>query len=363
MRMKRFGLAVCISTVLLFCPALIRASGTVVEEIVARVNNDIISLSDYQKAEANLPQQVQQECEGCPPDKIAAMLADEKKNLLRSLIDNSLLVQRAQDMNIIVDTDVVKELDQIRQQNGLTSMEALQKAVEAQGIGWEDYKGQLKDSLLTQKVIQQEVGTTIKISNEEVQKYYDEHKTNFVKPEEVDISEIFFSTQGKTPAEVAAIEQKADGVLKRINLGEDFGALARRFSEGPTASDGGELGLHKRGELAPELEKAVFSLHRGDSTGIIHTANGLEILRVNQHYDAGLQPLNKVEMDIENHLYQQQIQPAMRLYLDQLRRDSYVVVKPGYTDTGSVGGSFVIKEIAPAGSDKASKKKEPSQEP
>lgn len=363
MRMKRFGLAISISAVLLLCPILLRASGTVVEEIIARVNNDIITLSDYQKADADLPGQVQQECQGCAPDKIAAMLADEKKNLLRSLIDNSLLVQRAQDLNISADTDVVKELDQIRQQNSLPSMEALQKAVESQGIGWEDYKEQLKDSLLKEKVIQQEVGSTIKISNEDIQKYYDEHKADFVKPEEADISEIFFSTQGKTPAEVIAIQQKADGVMKRINLGEDFAALARRFSDGPTASDGGELGLHKRGELAPELEKAVFSLHRGDNTGIIHTANGLEILRVNQHYDAGLQPMDKVETDIENHLYQKQIQPAMRQYLDQLRRDSYVVVKPGYTDTGSVGGSFVIKQIAPAGTDKGSKKREPSQEP
>ena len=358
MHMKRFGLAASIAILASLLPSMLRASGNVVEEIIARVNNDIITLSDYQKAEAGLPEQIQQECQGCPQDKVAAMLADEKKNLLRSLIDNSLLIQRAQDLNISVDTDVVKQLDQIRQQNNLPSMEALQKAVESQGIGWEDYKEQLKDSLLTQRVIQQEVGSTIKISNEDVQKYYDEHKADFVKPEEVDISEIFFKTDGKTPAEVTTIEQKADVVLKRINAGEDFGALARRNSEGPTASDGGELGIHKRGELAPEMENAVFSLHKGDTTGLIHTSGGIEILHVNQHFDAGQQPLDKVEMDIENHLYQQQIQPAMRQYLDKLRRDSYVVVKAGYTDSGSVGGSFVIKEITGT-----SGKKQPAQQP
>lgn len=357
MPMKRFGLAACIAVLILAIPAMVRASGKVVEEIVARVNNDIITLSDYQKAEAGLPEQVQQGCQGCAPDKIAAMLADEKKNLLRSLIDNELLVQRAQDLGISVDTDLVRELDQIRQQNKLASMEELQKAVESQGIVWEDYKEQLKDNLLTQRVIQQDVGSTIKISNEEIQNYYSQHKTDFVKPEEVDISEIFFNTQGKIPAEAAAIEQKAQTILKRINAGEDFASLARRNSDGPTASDGGELGTHKRGELASDLENAVFALHRGDSTGIIHTSNGLEILHVNQHYDAGLQPLDKVETDIENHLYQQQIQPAMRQYLDRLRRDSYVIVKAGYTDSGSVGGSFVIKELS--ASDKSSKKKQP----
>lgn len=363
MCMKRFGLAASAAVLLFLCPALVRASGSVVEEIVARVNNDIISLADYKKAEAGLPEQVQQACQECAPDRIAALLADEKKNLLRSLIDTSLLIQRAQDLNITVDTDVVRQLDQIRQQNKLASMEELQKAVESSGVGWEDYKEQMRDSLLTQRVIQQEVGSTIKISNEDIQKYYNDHKTDFVKPEEVDISEIFFSTEGKSPAETIAIGQKADGILKRINAGEDFGALARRNSDGPTASDGGELGTHKRGELAPELENAVFSLHKGDSTGIIHTTNGLEILHVNQHYDAGLQPLDKVEVDIENHLYQQQIQPAMRQYLDKLRRDSYVIVKAGYTDSGSVGGSFVIKELSASGPERASKKKQSAKEP
>ncbi|HEV2489869.1 MAG TPA: peptidylprolyl isomerase [Candidatus Acidoferrales bacterium] len=361
--MKRTHLAVLITSLAFLLPAMASASGTVVEEIIARVNNDVITLSDYKKAEAGLPEQIQQECQGCAPDKVAAMLADEKKNLLRSLIDSSLLVQRAKDLDITVETDLVKQLDQIRQQNKLASMEELQKAVESSGMGWEDYKEQMRDSLLTQRVIQQDVGSTVKISNEDVQSYYNAHKTEFVKPEEVDISEIFFSTQGKTPDEVAAIQQKADVVLKRLNAGEDFGGLARRNSEGPTASDGGELGLHKRGELAPELENAVFSLHKGDSTGIIHTASGLDILHVNEHYDAGLQPLDKVEMDIENHLYQQRVQPAMRQYLDKLRRDSYVVVKAGYTDTGSVGGSFVIKELSASnGQEKASKKKPSAKE-
>jgi peptidyl-prolyl cis-trans isomerase SurA len=361
--MKRIQLAALISSFVLLSPAIVSASGTVIEQIIARVNNEIITLSDYKKAEAGLPDQFLQGCQGCTPDKIAGLLAEEKKNLLRSLIDTSLLVQRAQDVNITVDTDLVKQLDQIRQQNNLPSMEALQKAVESQGIGWEDYKQQMRDGLLTQRVIQQEVGSSIKISNEDIQSYYEAHKADFVKPEEVDISEIFFSTQGKTPAETTTIQQKAEGVLKRLNAGEDFGALARRNSEGPTASDGGELGTHRRGELAPELEKAVFSLHKGDITGLIHTSNGMEILRVNQHFDAGLQSLDKVETEIENRLYQERVQPAMRQYLDKLRRDSYVVVKAGYTDTGSVGGNFVIKEIAaPSSQDKSSKTKQPAKE-
>jgi peptidyl-prolyl cis-trans isomerase SurA len=361
MHMKKLSLGVIFAALIFALPVMAFPGGTVVEEIIARVNNDIITLSDYQKAEAALPDQVQQDCQGCTPDKISAMLADEKKNLLRSLIDNALLVQRAQDMGISVDTDVVRQLDQIRQQNKLPSMDALQQAVESQGMGWEDYKEQIRDSLLTQRVIQEDMGETIKISNADVQKYYDAHKNEFVEPEEVDLSAIVFNTQGKTPQQLTAIMQKAQDVLNRLKVGEDFAALAKRYSDGPTASDGGEIGTFKPGELTPDLEKAVFSLHRGDNTDLIHTDAGLQILHVNQHYDAGLQPLAKVESDVENRIYQERFPAASREYLSKLRRDSYVVVKAGYVDTGAVGGNSVIKEVS-ADNSKGQKKKSSEQE-
>src|SRR5487761_692062 len=359
MTMKKLLIVFCAAAVMFIPAAFLHARGIVVEEIIARVNNDIITMSQYQKAEAALPGDVQRQCQGCTPEKINEMVAREKKNLLRDLIDQSLLVQRAKDLNISVETDVVKRLDQVRQQNKLPSMDALQKAVESQGMSWEDYKSQLRNSILTQKVISQEVGSTVRIGSDEVQKYYDAHKNEFVKPEEVDLSVIFFSTENKTPEEVAAIRKKAEGVLTRLKSGDDFGQIAKRVSEGPTSSDGGELGTFKRGELAPDLEKAVFSLKKGDLTDIIHTTNGLQILRVNQHFNAGLQPLSKVEQEVENALYEQKIQPAMRKYLAQLRKDSYVVVKAGYTDSGGVGGSSVITETpySPDGG-KAKKKKD-----
>lgn len=326
-------------------PVLVHASGTVVEEIVARVNNDIITLSDYQKAEASLHQEAVQDCDGCSEDKINQMVADEQKSLLEHLIDQSLLVQRAKDLNIEAQTDLIKRLDEIRQQNSLPSMDALQKAVEGSGISWEDYKQRMLNDILTQKVIQQEVGPTVKIGNDEVQKYYEAHKDDFVKPEEVDLSSIFLSTENKTPEEVTAIRAKADALEKRIQAGEDFSALAKRFSEGPRASDGGELGEFKRGEMSADLEKIVFALKKGESTGVLPAQNGLQILHVDQHFEAGLQPLSKVEDEIENQLYQSKIQAAMRKYLTQLRKDSYVVTSAGYADSGSVSGSSVIEEV------------------
>ncbi|HEV2288447.1 MAG TPA: peptidylprolyl isomerase [Candidatus Acidoferrales bacterium] len=355
--MKRSAVIFWTAVFAILLPTAVYATGTIVDEIIARVNNDIITFSDYQKALDALPGEVQQGCQGCAPDKISAMLATEKKDLLRDLIDQSLLVQRAKDLNISVDTDVIKRLDDIRQQNGLDSMDALQKAVEGQGYSWEDYKDSMKNELLRQRVISEQVGSNIKIGHDEVLKYYDAHKNEFVRPEEVDLSVIFLSTENKNPTETLEIKQKAENLLKRLKEGEDFGALAKRFSEGSTAAQGGEIGEFPKDELSPALAKLVFSLHKGDVTDVLPASNGMQIYRVNEHYDAGLQPLAKVEPDVENALYQQRIQPALRKYLDQLRKDSYVVVKAGYVDAGAVEGGSVISEAAYTAEQAKTKKK------
>lgn len=354
--MKTIAIIAGSAVLALAFPMFAHASGgTVVEEIVARVNNDIITLSDYDKAEASLHEDAQQACQGCTDDKINEMVASEKKNLLRDLIDRSLVVERAKDLNITGETDLVKRLDEIRQQNNLPSMDALQQAVESSGINWADYKQRMLDEILRVKVIQQEVGPTVKIGNDEVQKYYESHKSDFVKPEEVDLSEIFLSTENKSPQDVDVIKAKAAALEQRLKQGEDFAALAKKFSEDAAASAGGEVGEFQRGMMAPEIEKAVFALKKGDSTDVLPVKNGLGIYHVNQRFEAGLQPLSKVEDEIENQLYQERIDAAMRKYYSQLRHDSYIKIAAGYSDTGAVGGNTVIQEV-PFGTDKAKNK-------
>jgi len=358
-----------VSTLLLAALALLapaRASAqsqpVVIEQIIARVNNQIITMSDYQKAAASLPQEVQQDCQNCTQQEIASEVADRRKNLLRDMIDQQLLIERAKDMDISVDTDLVKRLDEVRKQNNLATMEDLEKAVESQGIVWEDYKNQMKNGLLTQQVIQREVGGRLDIGSDEVKKYYDAHKQDFVRPEQVALQEIFLSTENLSPEETASVRTRAEDLHKRLVNGEDFTQLAKRYSQGSTAQDGGDLGLFERGQLAKQLEDAVFGLERGQFTDVIQTKTGFEILKVEDHYQAGQQPLEKVEGEITNMLYTQKMKPALRTYLAQLREESYVQVKPGYTDTAAVPGATVIQEVAPTPDTpdkKKSKKKAP----
>lgn len=321
--------------------------GVVVEEIVARVNNDIITLSDFQKADAALHQEVTQDCQNCTAEKVEMQYRDRAKDLLRDLIDQQLLIQRGKDEGISVETDVVKRLDDVRKQNNLPSIDDLEKAVEGEGLSWEDYKAQIRNSILTQRVIQQEMGSRIIIGNDEAQKYYDDHKQDFIRPEQVVLAEIFLSTEHQTPEEIAATQRKAEDYRSRIIKGEDFSDIAKRYSEGSTAKQGGEIGTFKRGELSKQLEDSTFSLEKGGLTEPIQTKTGFEILKVIDHFQSGQQPYEKVREEIMNKIYFERMQPAMRDYLAQLREQSYVMVRAGFTDTAAVPGASLIQEVAP----------------
>lgn len=343
---------------LLIPVAQAQTKATVVEEIIARVNNDIITMSDYQRADQQLREEVAHDCQGCVPDKVQAQYKDQQKDLLRGLIDQSLLVQRAKDLGISVETDLIKRLDEVRKQNNLNSLEDLEKAVEGSGIAWEDYKTQIRNSLLTQEVMRKEVGSRINIGNEEVKKYYDQHPQEFTRPEQVELSEIFLSTEGKSPEEIEAVQKKAEDLRNRVMKGDEFSEIAKRYSEGSTAKDqSGDLGTYQRGQLSPQLEEVVFKMEKGQITDVIQTKTGFEVLKVVNHYQSGLQPLDKVENEIMNRLYMQKMQPTMRDYLAQLREESYVMVKPGYVDSAAVAGASVIQEVQPT-PDAPTKKKE-----
>jgi peptidyl-prolyl cis-trans isomerase SurA len=326
-------------------PAVSENEGKVVEEIVARVNNEVITRSEFEHSKVTAEDDAKSDCQNrCTPEQLKTLTEDRQKNALRDLIDQSLLVQRGKDLGISVEPDVIKQLDQIRIENKLQSMEALEQAVSGEGLNWEDFKNNIRNGLLTKMVISSEVGSLINVSKDEIQKYYDEHKADFLRPEQVALRSIEVNTTGKDEAEVAELRKKAETARKRVMDGEDFGEIAKRYSDGSTAKQGGYLGQYKRGELSKELEDTVFKMKRKDLTEVMETKQGFLIMQVLEHYDEGEQSLSKVENEIEEKLYTQHLEPALREYLKTLREESYVVIKPGYQDAAG-GSNSEIQEV------------------
>jgi peptidyl-prolyl cis-trans isomerase SurA len=325
----------------------------VVEEIAARVNNDVITTVELDHNKAQVVDDVKQECETkkCSPEEAQKMVEEGQRDALRGLIDTSLLTQRAKDLDISVETELIRELDQLRIDNKLETMEDLEKAVVAEGQDYEELKNNMRNQLLVHEVIDREVGERItgSIDRGQLQKYYEEHKDEFKTSEDgVRIREILLSTEGKPETEWPAIKAKAESYRDRITKGEDFGDMAKHFSNGSSAKDGGELGLFERGKLSKKIEDEVFKLNRNEMTPVMQASNGFLIIQVEERYEAGIQPFDKVETEVMGRMAQAKMAPKLREYLDTLRKDSFVEVRPGFVDTGAVAGDNSIVDAKTA---------------
>lgn len=331
--------------------------GIVLDRIIAHVNDAIITSHQYKQAQASLKEEIKHDCPSCNAAQLESRFQKQSKNILRNLIDQDLLVQRAKDEGISVDAQVILQLNKMRKKYGLRTMGDLRRAAEASGINWSDLKNSIKRQLLVQKLIEQDVGGTIQIDHQEIEKYYKTHKSEFDLPEEVYLREIFLSTKDKTAAQIAQIKKKLEGIRQKVLNGDDFGQLAKIYSQGPTAQEDGELGMFTRGKLAPSIEKAVFELKHNQMTPIMDLGNGLAIFQVQKHYQAGVQPVDKVQSQIEQAIYQKKIGPALRQYLTELRKRSFIDIKPGYVDSAAVGDESPIMQATGNGSESGKKGK------
>jgi peptidyl-prolyl cis-trans isomerase SurA len=304
----------------------------VVEEIIARVNNQIITRTEYLRSRDQIKQEAMQQ-DPVNGDKI---FAQREKDVLRDLIDQQLLLDRGKDMDITGDTEVIKRLDEMRKQMNLDSMEALEKAAQAQGVSFEDFKQNLKNQIITQQVISREVGSRMALTKEEEQKYYDDHKAELTQPEQIRLSELLVATPDMNDAQkVAAAKTKAEGLLAEIRKGASFDDVAKKNSEGPTAEQGGDLGYFKRGVLAKELEEKTFAMKAGEVSDVIQTRQGFVILKVTEHHEAGIPPFKDIEPRIQDAIYMERLQPALRAFLTKLREEAFIDIKPGYVDSAA----------------------------
>ena len=330
-------LASSVLVLALACSAF--GADTVIEEIVARINSSIVTRSDFEKAKEQAAQEAKERGQNDQTPK-------REQDTLRDLIDQQLLVQKAADLGITGDTELIKRLDDIRKSMNLATMEDLEKAAESQGVSYEDFKQNLRNNIVTQAVIGREVGSHIQITKEEAQQFYDEHKPELERPEQVALSEILIAPVKADPnskeappeptqEQIAAAEKRANDLLAQIKAGAKFDEIARKNSDGPTAAQGGDLGEFKRGMLSKDLEDKTFAMKGGDVTDVIRTRQGFIILKVTQHSSAGVPAFKEVEPQVQEAIYLKKLQPALRAYLTKLREEAFIDIKPGFEDTGA----------------------------
>jgi peptidyl-prolyl cis-trans isomerase SurA len=311
----------------------------IVEMIVAKVNGEIITKTELDHQHALLAAELAKQNPTFTHDQLEALVKEKEADELRGQIDELLLVQKAKELNISVDAEVTKRFAQLQADSKLIDPEEFHRWVqEGSGMPYEDYRNSMKNSLLTQRLISQEVAYKIQLPQSELHDYYDKHKSEFVREEQVYLSELLIAPKSSSDADVAAAEKKAKDIAARARKGEKFGDLARAYSDAPSASQDGQLGAYKRGDLRKEIEEVVFKANRGFITEPMRTQNGWVILKVDERHEAGQAAFEDVQNEIMDKLYAPRMQPEVRKYLTKLREDAFIEIRAGYVDSGAAPG-------------------------
>jgi peptidyl-prolyl cis-trans isomerase SurA len=310
----------------------------VVEEIVAKVNSEIITRGELDKQRLAIEGELQQQ--GLTGVALEQASGKRAADALRDQIDQLLLVQKGKELSINVDADVNRRIAEIQSTSKIADPEKFHEWLREQsGESFEDFKLLMKNQLLTQRVISEEVYRNVVIPKAEIEKYYNEHKAEFVRQEMVQLREILVSVGDGSPEKVIAAEKKAKSLVDRARKGDaKFTDLARQNSDAPTATADGELGAFKRGDLAKEIDDVVFKQAKGYVTDPVRRPAGFEIYRVEEHYAAGQASLDEVQNEISSKLTEPRVGPKVREYLTQLRTNAFLQIKPGFTDSGAATG-------------------------
>jgi parvulin-like peptidyl-prolyl isomerase len=305
------------SLLLVLLPSLVlpaAARAEIVERVVAKVNGDIVTLSDFQSRQLTAAQAAR-----VGPDRVEAFLRQNNARILQDAIDELLLTQRADELGMKAPPQAVREIiDNIKKENKLETDAELEEQLRREGMTMDDLRRSIGRSMLRRYVLQREIEPKVAVSEEDSYAEYQAKKAEYTKPETVTLEEILVVGEDA--------EAKAQALVGRARGDEDFGALARAYSQAPSAKNGGELGRLARGELSPELEKRAFALTKGAVSDPIPQGEGYRILKVVEKTETHVVPYDEAKKEIRQKLGEQRIQKEYEDYLKTLRDKAIVSV-------------------------------------
>ena len=292
----------------LVCPAL---AAKVEDRIVAIVNSDLIMLSEVKRELAPERERIEKQYRG---DELSRRLQMAEAIALTRMIERRLQIQEAKVRNLDVgDQEVKQALKQLIQQG--------EKLDEQDPASMKS----VRDQLTLLKVVDREVRSGVMVADPEMKRYYQEHRDRFALPEEYTLSQIFL--KARTSDDLADLKAKAREIMMQLKQGEPFEDLALHYSDDPTGSRGGRLGLVRQGELLPAIERGVSNLVPGGVSDVIESPIGLHIVRLDDKKPKQFRPYEEVRQEIQALVFQQKSEDMFQAWLADLKNKAYIEIK------------------------------------
>ena len=321
--MKRKIFLALFSILALLLPLNLR--GEVVDRIVALVNGEVITLSELDQMGQPFYEKVRQSSTAGEREE---KLKKARIEVLDRLIENRLLEEEMKKQKIEVpDRDVDAAVQDVLKSSNLTEND-LKKGLAREGFTYSAYRQRIRDELGKMRLINREIKSKIVIGEEALREYYQKNPEKFTDPLEIKIQQVFFPVpQDASREETAVVQREAQAILERARKGEDFSELARKFSKGPEAGDGGLLGYFKHRELKPELEEAGFKLRPGEISDLVRSPAGFHILRVLERKGGEPRPFAEVQFKIREELSEAEAQKKFEQWIKELKSKAYIEIR------------------------------------
>ena len=303
--------------------ALGLASQQVIEEVVAIVNDDIITLSQYRQYHDSLYQMLRAQLQGEEFDK---QYARAKEGIMDSMVMDVLLLQLAKQKQLNVNEQVKNTVESIRKENNIESDAQLREELRRQGMSYEEFIKGIEDNLLRQAVVFTEVDRGIVLDESEIVNYYRAHQAEFIDPEDYKLRAAYLSLEGGSEEE---LEAKKKEISDKVAAGGDFAAVAGESSDSPLRENQGDLGTIKKGQLDKTLEEAVVKLKPGEIAPWVQAKNGWYLLKLEEKKESRLLTFEEVKKTIEEKIYQEKKRKKLDGFLKDLKGKSYIkIIKP-----------------------------------
>ena len=305
--------------VFLMLPVSIQAQ--TINRVVAVVNDEVITHQDITQLLAVLYAQYVHDYRG---DELLKKMESVKKDILKQVVEDKLVLSRAKELNIeITDEEIKERLDYI--QTGFESEADFLKTLQDQGITVSDLKDRYRDQIMMKKIVDYEIRSKVTVQPSEITAYYEGHRYEFERGEKCKVRHILVKADNVVNFELAKVEMYS--VFDKLRKGEDFGKLAKEHSQGPNKDEGGDMGYISRGEMIRELEEVFIKLKPGQFSGPIKSNIGYHILMVEDVKDFGSMSLEDAQKDIKKMLFQQKFQKKLDEWLAGLRNSAYISIK------------------------------------
>jgi peptidyl-prolyl cis-trans isomerase SurA len=297
------------------------ASAEVVERIVAKVNGEIITLSEL---ELEVQQTIERLGPAPTPEEEVKRKTELEKQMLNRMIDNMLVMQVAEERGLKVPSRFFDEWKKnVMEQMKITTDEDFVRQVELQGTSVEALKKQFEEGLLMQEVRRMEVDSKVSVSEPEIQERYRQHIKDYTEPAKVRIREIVVKFDATNEVEKG---QKVREILQEIQQGADFAEMARMHSESSSRDAGGDLGFFNKGELTAVLDAAAFSLAPGQVSDVIRMDSAFYIVKVEEKTEEKVKPLEEVRSEVADAIFQDKMSVQLDRYVKGLRERAIVEV-------------------------------------